>query len=217
MENPIGNYWKLRLERLSHVLGENNFAVHIAENRENARDIVLNTIIPDLKPESISWGGSMTFMDTGLYDALKNLDNVHVLDTYDQNLSGRDMVELRRKALLTDLFITGTNAITETGQLVNLDMFGNRAAGIVFGPKNVLILAGRNKIVFDLEDAFQRIKEYTAPTNVMRLDKKTPCLKTGYCDDCSSPDRICNTWTITEKSFPKKRIIVVLIDEEMGL
>ena len=100
---------------------------------------------------------------------------------------------------------------------MNLDMTGNRVAAITFGPKNVIILVGRNKIVPDDEEASYRIKDYAAPANAMRLDKKTPCVKTSYCEDCKSPDRVCNTWTITEKSFPKGRIKIVLINDVLGL
>lgn len=96
-------------------------------------------------------------------------------------------------------------------------MIGNRIGGITFGPRSVVILAGRNKIVPDLEAAMKRIRNFTAPVNAMRLDKKTPCCKTSHCEDCKSPDRICNTWTITEKSFPKGRVKVVLINEDLGL
>ena len=95
-------------------------------------------------------------------------------------------------------------------------MYGNRVAGIAFGPKHVIIMVGRNKIVPDLEEAMFRIKNYAAPVNTMRLDKKTPCARTSCCEDCKSPDRICNTWTITEKSFPKGRIKIVLINEDLG-
>jgi hypothetical protein len=126
------------------------------------------------------------------------------------------MLERRRQSLLVDLFITSSNAVTESGQLVNLDMYGNRIGGITFGPKHVIILVGRNKIVGDLKDAIYRVKNYAAPVNAMRLDKKTPCVKTSYCEECKSPDRICNTWTITEKSFPKGRVRVVLINQDLG-
>jgi MinD superfamily P-loop ATPase len=101
--------------------------------------------------------------------------------------------------------------------LVNLDMMGNRVGALTFGPKHVVIMVGRNKIVSDLDEAMWRIKNYVAPTNAMRLDKKTPGVKTSYCEDCKSPDRICNTWTITEKSYPKGRVKVVLINEDLGL
>ena len=107
--------------------------------------------------------------------------------------------------------------MTEEGQLVNLDMIGNRIGALTFGPKSVVVLVGRNKIVADVEEAMYRIKNFVAPANAMRLDMKTPCVKTSYCEECSSPKRICNTWTITEKSFPKGRVKVVLINEELGL
>jgi len=116
-----------------------------------------------------------------------------------------------------DLFVTGTNAVTETGMLVNLDMIGNRVAALTFGPKSVIVLAGRNKIVPDLEEAMMRVKNFAAPANVMRLGMKTPCAKTSYCEECKSKDRICNSWAITEKSFPKGRIKIVLINEDLGL
>ena len=159
----------------------------------------------------------MTFIATGLYEVMKGKSNIEVLDTFDKGLSPEASLELRRHSLLVDLFITGTNAVTEAGQLVNLDMIGNRIGGLTFGPRQVVVLVGRNKIVADLEEAMFRIKNYVAPVNAMRLDKKTPCVKTSMCEECKSPDRICNTWTITEKSFPKGRIKIVLINEDLGL
>ena len=216
MEKPIENFWSLRLADLKDALEANNFEVHIAENIDAAKKIV-REILPRTGAKSISWGGSVTFVQTGLYEELKNYPGVEVLDTYDKGLSPEEMIERRRRALLVDLFITGTNAVTETGRLVNLDMIGNRVAAVTFGPGNVIILTGRNKVVPDIEDAMLRIKNYTAPTNAMRLDKKTPCVKTSICEECRGPDRICNTWTITEKSFPKGRIKIVLINEDLGL
>jgi len=177
---------------------------------------VLEKIIPEIAPKSVSWGGSLTFVATGLYDVLKNNNDLNILDTYDKTLSPEESLERRRQSLLVDLFITGSNAVTETGQLVNLDMIGNRVGALTFGPKNVIILVGRNKIVPDLDEAMFRIKNYAAPVNTMRLDKKTPCAKTSFCGDCKSPDRICNTWTITEKSFPKGRVKVILINQDQG-
>ncbi len=216
MENPIENYWTTRLAELKAALTENNFEVHIAQTPDEAKSVVLEKIIPEISPKSVSWGGSITFVATGLYDALKSADDLEVLDTYDKNLSPEESLQRRRQALLVDLFITGTNAVTESGQLVNLDMIGNRVGAITFGPKHVIILVGRNKIVPDLESALFRIQNYAAPVNTMRLDKKTPCAKTSFCTDCKSPDRICNTWTITEKSFPPKRVKIVLINKDMG-
>jgi len=217
MEQPIGHYWQIRLAELKETLEGNNFEVFTADTAVDAGHLVLEKILPRTGARRVSWGGSMTFMATGLYDALKDMSNLEVLDTFNKSLSPEDALELRRQSLLVDLFITGTNAVTETGELVNLDMTGNRVAGITFGPRYVVILVGRNKIVPDLEAAMVRIKEYAAPANAMRLDKKTPCVKTSCCEECKAPDRICNTWTITQKSFPKGRIKVVLINEALGL
>ncbi len=142
----------------------------------------------------------------------------NILETFAENVPRTEIIERRRQALLTDLFFTGSNAVTETGKLVNLDMVGNRTAAITFGPLNVIIFAGRNKIVPDVEAAMKRIRSYAAPLNAIRHPNfKTPCMKTSFCMDCKSPDRICNSWTITEKSFPKGRINVILINEELGL
>ncbi len=216
MEKPIDNFWRTRLTDLKEVLDSNNFETFVAENVDEAKKIVLEKIIPEISPTSVSWGGSLTFTATGLYDTLKKRGDLKVLDTFEKNLTPEESLERRRRSLLVDLFITGSNAVTETGQLVNLDMIGNRIGGITFGPKNVIILAGRNKIVPDLDAAMFRIKNYAAPVNTMRLDKKTPCAKTSYCEECKSPDRICNTWTITEKSFPKGRVKVILINDNLG-
>lgn len=216
MDNPIENYWKIRLANLKESLEGNNFEVFVAESVNAAKDVVLEKIIPKTGAKSVSWGGSVTFVATGLYEVLKERSDMEVLDTYDKSLSPEEALERRRQSLLVDLYITGTNAVTESGQLVNLDMIGNRIGGITFGPKHVIILVGRNKISSDLDEALFRIKNYAAPVNTMRLDKKTPCVKTAYCEECKSPDRICNTWTITEKSFPKGRVKIVLINDDLG-
>ncbi|HSO21239.1 MAG TPA: lactate utilization protein [Desulfosarcina sp.] len=216
MDNPVEHYWSIRLKTLKKALEANNFDVYLADNKDLAKKMAYETIIPAMAPKTVSWGGSMTFVGTRLYEALKNDPRYTVLDTYDKSLSPEESIQRRRESLLVDLFITGTNAVTEEGHLVNLDMIGNRVAAITFGPKNVLILVGRNKIVPDREAAVVRIKEYAAPVNVLRLDKKTPCSKTGSCEDCSSPDRICNAWAVTEKSFPKHRVKIILINDDMG-
>lgn len=216
MDKPIGQYWRARLAEVKNALEGNHFEVHLAADVQAARKIVAEEIFPKTGARSVSWGGSMTLVSTGLVDFFKSVDGIEVIDTFDKAVSPEEMLERRRRALLVDLFVTGTNAVTETGKLVNLDMYGNRVGAITFGPRHVVLLVGRNKIVPDLEEAMLRVKNYTAPVNAMRLNKKTPCAKSSYCEDCKSLDRICNSWTITEKSFPKARIKVVLIDEDLG-
>lgn len=217
MENPVEHYRKLRLERCGDTLTANNFEVFFAENPLHARGIILEEILPKIKPATVSWGDSMTLYSTGILDELKQRPDIHVIETFDNTVPRAEIIERRRQALLVDLFFTGTNAVTETGALVNLDMVGNRVAGIVFGPRHVVITVGRNKIVSDLDEAISRVKNYAAPANAARHRFKTPCVKTACCMDCKSPDRICNTWSITEKSYPAGRIKVVLIDKTAGL
>lgn len=216
MENPIGQYWKVRLDELRVQLEKNNFEVFLAESAAEAGRLVMEKILPASGARTVSYGGSMTMKSAGLHDALLECKDIELLRPDEPNLSLEQKLERRRQGLLVDFYISGTNAVTEAGHLVNLDMIGNRVGAITFGPKNVVILVGRNKIVPDLDSAMYRIKEYASPVNAMRLDCKTPCVKTSHCEDCISPGRICNSWTITEKSFPKARIKVVLINEELG-
>ncbi len=216
MTKPIENYFHLRLEELKKALEANNFEVYIAEDAAAAKKIVLEELLPKAGPKRISFGGSMTVVESGLYHELKEKSEYEIIDTYDHTMPPQEGMERRRQSLTADFFITGTNAVTETGMLVNLDMIGNRTGGLTFGPKNAVVLVGQNKIVPDLDDAMFRIKNFAAPINAMRLKKKTPCTKTGFCEECKSPDRICNNWAITEKSFPKGRIKIILIQQNMG-
>lgn len=217
MKNPSQHYWQKRLADLKTALEDNNFEVFLCESAAMAKTMVLEEILPKLAIKSVSFGGSMTLVASGLYDYFKENSAYAVIDTFDRSLSREASTERRRQALLTDLFLTGTNAVVETGQLVNLDMIGNRIGGITFGPKHVIVLVGRNKLTASLDEAMFRIKNYVAPVNAMRLGMKTPCTQTSICEECKSPSRICNTWAITEKSFPKGRIKIVLINEALGL
>jgi L-lactate utilization protein LutB len=216
MTDPIAAYWSHKLAEVQSALAENAFGAHVVPTAADAARLVLEELLPQSGARRLAWGGSKTFVDSGLYAALRERKDLELLDPYLKELTEEAKQELRRQALLADLFITGTNALLETGVLVNLDMLGNRVAALTFGPRRVVVLAGRNKIVPDLEAAEARIKGYAAPVNAFRLSKRTPCVKTFSCHDCRSPDRICNTWTITEKSYPKGRIQVVLIDQELG-
>ncbi|MCF8030990.1 MAG: lactate utilization protein, partial [Desulfohalobiaceae bacterium] len=151
-----------------------------------------------------------------LHQELVNRADLETIDTYDTSLTPEETIERRRRSLLVDLFITGTNAVTQEGHLVNLDGLGNRVAALTFGPRHVVLLIGRNKVVPGLSEAHSRIKDYAALVNTVRLGKNTPCTKSMQCEDCNSPERICNTWTITEKCFIPKRIKIILINQDLG-
>ncbi len=198
-------------------LENNNFEVFWAYDIQMTKDIFIHQILPNIKCSSVSYADSQTLHTTGILEMLRNKSEIEFIDTFNPANSWKEQIYQRKKALTADLFLTGTNAITEAGQLVNLDMVGNRVAALAFGPRNVVLFVGINKIVKNLDEAFQRIKNIAAPMNAKHHPNlKTPCQTTGTCSDCSSPQRICNTWTITEKSYPKHRIKIVLIDRELG-
>ena len=187
------------IEKTVTAFKRNHFDVYIAKNTQDAQNIFFQEIFPNLSIETVSWGDSETMKATGVLDKLKQNPDITVIPTFAPDMSRTQKIYWRREALTADLFLTGSNAITQKGQLVNLDMIGNRVGGIVFGPKHVVLFIGINKITANHEGF------------------RTPCHKTGVCMDCNSPDRICNVWSITEKSYPAGRIKIILIQEELGL
>ena len=218
MPDPLDTYWQLKLARCRRALEKNRFDVFVAADTQAAGTIFLDDILPTIQVKMAAWGDSMTMLASGVLDLLKTDPAIRLIDPFDAHASQQERWERRRQALLADLFVTGSNAVTETGMLVNLDMVGNRVAGITFGPEVVVLFIGRNKIVPTLDDAMQRIRDTAAPANAIRhTGFKTPCMKTAECANCSSPDRICNTWSITQKAFPKGRIKIILINQDVGL
>ncbi len=218
MEAPRQTYWQIRLNRVKEALQHNNFEAYLAEDPAQAKQVIENEILANLKNvRRVARGDSLSFEGTGMLEVIHNNAAYEWIDPFEAGLADEKSYERGRQALLADLFFTGCNALTESGVLVNLDGWGNRVAGLTFGPRHVIVVAGRNKVVPDLETAMFRIKNYAAPINAIRHKTKTPCAKTASCEDCNSPERICNAWTITEKSFPKGRIQVVLINEDLGI
>ena len=213
----MDKYWDLRLKNCKSALEKNNFGAFIAQTPSDAKKIVIDRILPEMDIKSVSWGDSLTLYATDILQYFREKPEIKLIETFGEELSRAKSMERRREAILTDLFFTGTNAVIESGMLVNLDMIGNRVGGVIFGPKFVVIMVGRNKIVSNLEAAMHRIKNIAAPANAIRHAQNTPCAKTSYCMDCKSPDRICNVWTIHEKSYPKGRIKVILINRDLGL
>ena len=206
------------IDKTIAALRHNHFEAFFAHNTAEASAIFFRDIFPGLQVETVSWGDSETMKATGVLEELRNDPEISMINTFGDKMSRSQKTYWRRQALLCDLFLAGSNALTQKGQLVNLDMIGNRVGGITFGPKNVVLFIGVNKIVPDLESAMYRIRTIAAPQNAMRHEGfRTPCHKTGICMDCNSPDRICNVWTIAEKSFPAGRIKIVLINEKLGL
>jgi len=214
---PLDTFWMNKLSKVHNALQARNFGAHIADSAEQAKELALNEILPSFDFHTLSWGDSMTLAATRLVQEIPEHYPVEVIRTFEADVPRWELIERRRQALQADLFLTGTNALTEDGRLINLDMVGNRVAGIAFGPKHVLLFIGRNKLVPGLHAGMARIKQISAPANASRHGFQTPCTKTGNCQECSGPQRLCNTWTITDSSFPAQRIQVILINQDLGL
>lgn len=212
---------EIMLEEVVGALEKNNFQAHVAHNNDEVLDLIVD-IVERENPKTIALGSSQSLKTVGAYNLLKNSPGIHCIDTVEiikglmENPKDAALVKQIHMAMTSEMFLCGTNAIISNGQLVNIDMAGNRVAFLAFGPPRVIVVAGKNKIVPDFKSAVARIKLGAAPMNAKRLKVDTPCVQTGKCSNCNSPQRICCNWLITEKCLPKNRITVILVDENLG-
>ena len=169
-----------------------------------------------LMPEgaSVTWGGSMTLTECGLMDALKTA-NYEIIDR-DTAKTPEEARVMYSKQVMADYYLMSTNALTIDGELVNIDGRANRVSCLCWGPQNVIIIAGMNKVAPDVESAIKRVRNIAAPPNCVRLSKNTPCAQTGKCGDCYSPESICSQILVTRRSSAPNRIKVILVGEELG-
>lgn len=205
-------YHLIKLRRVARALKRNGIEAYVAKDSAEALRKALS-LIP--KGASVGLGGSRTVVEIGLLDALRRGKYV-LYDQYKESLSREEAIEIRKKGTQADCFIAGSNAITEDGKIVNVDGMGNRLAGFCYGPQRVIIVVGRNKIVPDLEAALWRVKNVAAVMNAIRFGLNTPCVRTGSCSDCDSPQRICNLTLIIEKQKMVGRIWVILVNRDLG-
>ena len=209
--NAKKNYYKVKAENLIENFARRNIDGYFVENPEAAGEKVLELIEDNAL---VSWGGSKTLQQIEIFDKLKS-GNYRLLDRAAAKDS-KEKEEIYHQALNADYYLMSSSAITRTGKLVNIDGNGNRLAALVYGPKNVIIVAGMNKVIVDEESAIKRVRNQAAPANAIRLDKKTPCVKTGCCHSCQVEDTICCQTVITRYSGSKGRIKVILVGEELG-
>ena len=169
-----------------------------------------------LMPEgsSVTWGGSMTLTECGLMDALKTA-NYEIIDR-DTAKTPEEARVMYARQVMADYYLMSTNAITINGELVNIDGRANRVSCLCWGPQNVIVIAGMNKVCSDVESAIQRVRDMAAPPNCVRLSKNTPCAQTGKCGDCYSQESICSQFLVTRRSSTPNRIKVILVGEELG-
>jgi hypothetical protein len=201
----------LRARKCVEALRKNGFDAHFLPDPEAVRARVLAECDP---AASVGFGGSMSVEGLGIFEALSGRGKT----LHDHGrVPPEERAATRRAQLTCDLFLTGTNAVTLEGCLVNLDMNGNRTNAMTFGPKKTVVVAGGQKIVADLPEAIHRIKTVSAPRNARRLKLSTPCAVTGFCEDCNSPQRICRVYSIIERRPPNSDITVLVCGEPLGL
>ena len=205
-------YYNKRGQELVKHLTSRHFEAYYCETKEQALQKALE-LIPE--GASVGWGGAMSAQEIGLMDAVR-AGNYAAIDR-DAATDPAEKTAMMKKAMLADVFITGANALSMDGQMVNIDGSGNRVAAIVYGPETVLVVAGMNKVVDTLEDAVTRARTVAAPRNKQRFPFKTPSEVTRTCADCKSEGCICNQILITRNCRPVGRIKFVLVGEELGL
>ncbi len=193
-------------------LQRNNMAGYFVENQDELFRL-LATLIKE--GEKIGCGDSVTLEETGVLDFIRNGPYIF----YDKHLPGLTSTEKRAlylKNFDADTFLTGTNAITLDGKLFNIDGNGSRVAPMLYGPRQVIVVAGVNKITDTVEDAIQRARQIAAPLDAKRLKKDTPCTKLDRCVDCRHEQRICNDFVLITGQFIKDRIKVILVNQPYG-
>jgi len=201
-----------RIDRTIKNLNRRNMAGFFVKDK-NELIMLLKNLIDD--NSTVGVGDSMTLFETGVIDFLRKGDYVF-WDKYRDDITSEEKREIYLKNFSATTFMCSTNALTENGELYNIDGNGSRVAPILYGPKQVILVAGINKIVKDIEEAEKRVRNYAAPIDAKRLNKDTPCTTLGYCVDCKSPNRICNDFTIIRGQFIKNRIKVIIVGEQLG-
>ena len=194
------------------ALNKRHFEAYYCSTAAEAVEKVLE-LTP--KTDVVSWGGAMTVDELGIKQRMAQ-EGYTLLDR-DTAQSPEEKQAIMRQALTCGTFLMSSNAISKDGQLVNIDGNGNRVAALCFGPRQVVVVAGMNKVLGTLDDAVARARNVAAPANAQRFGIKTPCGLTGQCGDCTSPDCICSKLVITRFCMPERRIKVVLVGEDLGL
>lgn len=210
--DPKKEMYTKRGKVLAENLKKRHFEAYYCENKAQALEKAME-LIPD--GVTIGWGGAMSAQQIGLFDALRNR-NVTLLDR-DKAADAQERGALMKRSLMADVFLTGANALSLDGQMVNIDGNGNRVAAIVYGPNSVIVIAGMNKVMDSLEQAVDRARTVAAPANAQRFNIATPCKAAGSCHNCTSPDCICNQLLITRHCRPAGRIKFILVGEDLGL
>lgn len=212
MEKNVVWYIDKKIERTIEGLRKRNMEGYFVND-----EVELIELLTKLIPQNslVGVGDSMTLFETGVIDFLRK-GNFTFLDKYRDGITSEEKREIYIKNFSADTFMCSTNALTESGELYNIDGNGSRVAPMLYGPRQVILVVGINKIVRDIEEAEKRVRQYAAPIDAKRLGKDTPCTTLGYCIDCKSPNRICNDFVVIKGQFVKGRIKVIIVRKQLG-
>ena len=206
--------YEQKCEKVVEALEKNGFTAVYCPTSAEARNYILTEAV---EARTVGFGGSLSVGDLQVIEPLRESGKELLIHGV-HGLSLEERLAIMRRQLTCDLFLTGTNAVTVSGFLVNIDATGNRVAAMFFGPRKVIVVAGRNKLVEgDAMDAMQRVKSWATPPNAKRLNFNTPCARTGFCSNCTSPERLCRVTTILERKPRFTDIRVLVVNEDLGL
>lgn len=203
---------EMKINRTIEALKKNNINGYYAKNRDEVIKLIEDIVAEGSK---VAVGGSETLSELGVLEHLRS-GRYDFLDRYKAGLTPEEVTNIFKQSFLADAYLSGCNAITENGELYNVDGNGNRVAAMLYGPDKVIVICGVNKIVKDVDEAIKRNRAISAPMNAKRLKRKTPCAKVGYCMDCNSPERICNEYTLIKKQRLPERMHVIFLNENLG-
>lgn len=212
MDQNVKWFYQKRAESVIESLKANRMNGLYVDDPAQVAATVMSYIPAD---STVAMGGSVTMTETGVVEALRQ-GPVQLIDRYEPGISPQETMARLKQGLTAQVFVSGVNAVTEEGELVFVDATCNRVAPILFGPDKVILIAGCNKIVPNLAYAQERIRHFVAPTNARRIGRKTPCAVSGHCEDCSSPERICNATVVIHKQARAERLLVILVGAELG-
>lgn len=212
MDNHLKTLLKIKEVELIKSFEKNNMTLMFVKDKKEL-ETYLKGILNHQKKVAV--GGSVTLNQMGVIDLIRASD-VQFIDRYEEGISRDEIEERFRQSFFADVLLTSTNALTMDGCLYNIDGTGNRVAAMIFGPKEVIVIAGLNKICQDENEAIAHIKNCSAPANAIRLNKKTPCAKTGKCMECHSPERICSSYVKLGYQGKVNRIKVIIVEDYLG-
>ncbi|MDH8677967.1 lactate utilization protein [Fusibacter bizertensis] len=212
MDQNLKKVTEARIARTIVNLSKNNMNGYYVHSTDALKDL-LKKLVPE--QASVAVGGSMTLFETGLIDWIRE-QPYHFYDRYAPEITAAELKQVHRNAFSANAYFCSSNAITEKGELYNVDGAGNRVAAISYGPDKVFIILSANKIVKNIEEAVTRNREVCAPANNVRLNTGTPCTFTGSCSDCRSEGRICCSYSIIAHQRDKDRIHVIFVDGNYG-